>query len=224
MDDFYISGSVGYASPSSVDFNGIQMPEAGTPGQAGAPAIVDATFDDAIALEAAVGGNLTDALSLGPLRGRVELGVSYVEADVSGGAFNDGNQIFSGDQSVLSFLLNSYTEYRPEDDARVVPYVGGGIGFAQVESDIVYFPDNGVATSPTFGVFADDTVLTTHMTGGLTIRANDAFDVFAEARYATAYGVDGERRFVAGGEDRVNASVDSDVSVFSLQTGLRYKF
>lgn len=219
----YVSGFVGGAFPFDADFDGTQQPVAGVPGTAGADANVQADLDDDVYFGAAVGGRLPFKF-LGYFQPRLELEVSHFETDVRDGSFNGGNQVFSGEQSQTFFLLNSYNDIRWKDNQRVVPYIGGGIGFGVVDTDVQYFPDNGVATVPTFAVRGEDTGFATVSAAGVTLNATDTFDIYVEGRYFKTYGIDQERRFVLDGADGFNADVDDDPDGLALTVGTRIKF
>ncbi|MEP1231353.1 MAG: hypothetical protein ABJG88_11810 [Litorimonas sp.] len=219
----YVSGFVGGAFPFDANFDGTQDPAAGVPGVAGADADIDAEFDTDVVFGGAVGVKL-------PFRywkyfqPRLELEVSHFEADVDEGDFNGGDQTFSGDQSLTFYLINNVSDFQWTDNQRVIPYFGGGIGVATVDTDIQYFPNNGVATAPTFAAQGDDTAFATVSNIGLTFKATDKFDIYTEARYYKLYGVDAERTFIGDGGEGFNADVDDDTDGFTLTVGARINF
>lgn len=217
----YVSGFIGTNLPSDLNFEGIQAPDAGSPGALGAPANVSAKTENSFYFGGAVGGRLPFKYWK-YFQPRLELELSYSETDIEGGSFNSGNQTFSGDQSTLFGVVNSYSDIIWKDDQQVVPYVGGGLGFADVDTDILYF--GGTATAPTFGVFGDSTNLVTFSSVGLSYKTTEKADVFAEGRYYTIYDVDAERRFIGGGADIFNADVDDNVSGFTFTVGTRVNF
>ncbi|WP_427450195.1 hypothetical protein [Litorimonas sp. WD9-15] len=219
----YVSGFVGGAFPFDADFEGTQQPAAGVPGAAGANADVGANLDSDVYYGAAVGGRLPFKF-LNVFQPRLELEISHFESDVDGGNFNGGNQTFSGQQSQTFYLINSYNDIRWKDNQRVVPYIGGGIGLGVVDSDIQYFPNNGVATAPTFAAQGQDTGFATVSAAGVTLNATEKFDVFVEGRYFKTYGIDAERRFIANGNDGFNADLDDDPDGLTLTVGTRVKF
>lgn len=117
---FYVSGFVGAGFPGDVELTGTQTPAAGAPGVAGAPAIINAEFDNDTTLGVALGYK-TPWEFFGLFHTRLELEISTLEADVSNGSFNSGNQPFSGDASIDFFLINNYSDIIWRDDQRVVP-------------------------------------------------------------------------------------------------------
>jgi len=219
----YVSGFLGVALPSDTDFDGVQNPEVGVPGVAGAAAGIDADLDSDVYFGGAVGGRLPYKF-LNLLQPRLEIEASYYKADVSEGSFNGGNQVFGGDQEQTFFLINSYSDIRWTENQKIVPYFGGGIGLGIVESDVVYFPNNGIATSPTFAVRGQDTGFATVSAAGVTLNASEKFDLYVEGRYFKTYGIDSERRFIAGGNDGFSANVDDDPDGLAVTIGSRFKF
>ena len=219
----YVSGFIGGAFPSNSNFEGVQNPAAGVPGTAGANANVSADLDSDVYYGAAIGKRLPFKF-LNVFQPRLELEYSRYEADVSSGNFNGGNQTFGGDQSQTFILLNSYNDIRWKADQRIVPYFGGGIGFGIVDSNINYFPNNGVATAPTFAAQGKDTGFATVSAAGMTLNATDKFDVYVEGRYFKTYGIDSERRFIANENSGFSANLDDDPDGLTVSVGTRFKF
>lgn len=219
----YVSVSGGAEFFNDGEFFGIQNPEAGVPGAAGAPAAVEVDFDTGYNIRGAIGYEFSRGF-ISFLKPSVELEVGYAQADVSSGAFNGGNQVFGGDIDVVTVQANYNSDIILSDNQKIIPYFGGGLGIGVVDSNIVYFPNNGVATAPTFGVFGSSTQFTTNSRIGLKARVSDNFDIFAEGRYTRTSSGDFERRFVAGGADGFSADVSGDTDTFSLGLGLRARF
>lgn len=219
----YVSGFVGGAFPFDANFDGTQQPADGVPGAAGADANVSADLASDIYYGGAIGGRLPFKF-LNIFQPRLEIEASFYESNVESGSFNGGNQTFGGQQSQTFLLINSYSDIRWTDNQRVVPYIGGGIGLGIVDSDINYFPNNGVATAPTFAVQGQDTGFATVSAAGVTLKATDKFDLFIEGRYFKTYGIDAERTFIANGGSGFNANVDGDPDGLTLTVGTRYNF
>lgn len=220
---FYVSGFVGGGFPGDADFEGTQAPDPGSPGLAGDPANVDVEFDSDIFFGGAVGYQLPFQF-FNLVHPRIELEVSYVEAGVSGGSTNGGNQTFLGDQSALFVFFNQYGDLKWRDDQLIIPYFGGGLGVGIVDTNVPYFPNNGIATAPTFALTGEDTGLAGHSAIGVTFKATERLEVYAEGRYYNIFGIDAERRFVAGGADIFNADVDDRLDGFTASAGARFRF
>jgi len=220
---FYASGFIGAGFLSDTDFAGSQDPAPGSPGVFGAPANVEAEFDTDVYFGGAIGYRLPFKF-LTYFQPRLDLEVSYLDAQVDAGAFNGGDQIFGGSQERLFILGNSLTEIIWSEDQVIIPYIGGGIGVGIIDNNISYFPNNGIATAPTFAVQGDDTALTTHTTIGVTIPVNDQFEVYGEGRYLLSFDVDDERTFIGDGGETFNATIDDDPDAFSVTVGMRWRF
>ncbi len=219
----YVSGFVGVSAPFTSNFDGTQEPATGVPGAAGAPANVEFELDSDVYFGGAIGGRLPFKF-LKTFQPRWELEVSHFESDVGDGQFNTGSQTFGGEQSQTFFLINSYSDIRWKENQKIVPYLGGGLGLGVIDSNVTYFPNNGVATAPTFAVNGQDTGITTVSTIGVTLNASDAFDVYAEARYLKTYGIDLERQFVADGSNGFSADLDDNPDGLAFAIGTRFKF
>jgi len=215
---FYVSGFVGGSFPSDADFEGIQEPDEGVNGTAGAEAVVQADLDSDAFYGASVGAKLPFKYWK-YFQPRLELEVSYQENDVSDGSFNGGDQNFSGFQSTLFVTVNNYSDFIWKENQRLVPYFGGGIGLGIVDNGILYAPGD---TPPTVGVVGEDTGFATISALGVTAKVTDKFDIYTEGRYYKIYGIDADRRFLAN--DGFNAALDDNPDGFTLTVGTRYNF
>ena len=219
----YVSGFVGIAFQGDADFDGVQAPAEGVPGAVGAPAEIQADFDNDIYFGGAVGYRLPFKYWK-YFQPRLEAEISHYDSDVSSGTFNDGSQTFSGSQSATYFLINNASHIIWSENQRIVPYFGGGIGIADFNSDIQYFPNNGQFTAPNFAVQDSDSGLATVTTLGATLKAAERFDLYVEGRYLKTYGIDAERTFIAGGASGFSADVDDNPDGFTLTVGTRLNF
>lgn len=219
----YVGTFVGIALPFDADFSGTQNPEAGVPGVIGADADVQASLDSDVYFGGSLGYRLPFKF-LNTFQPRWEVEVSHFESDVGSGNFNGGNQIFSGDQSQTFILINSYSDIRWKADQKIVPYLGGGFGLGVVDTDIRYFPNNGTTTTPNFAVLGEETGFATFSTVGVTLKATEKFDIYTEARYFKTYGIDGDRRFIAEGNNGFSAGLDDDPDGLTFTVGTRVKF
>jgi opacity protein-like surface antigen len=218
----YVSVLAGVTSPSDNDFEGVQAPVAPSPGTNGAPANVAVEFDEEFYGAVAVGYRIPKRV-FGLFQPSIELEFSRTSPDVSGGSFNGGSQTFGGDFDVNTYSINYQSDIRWSNGQRVIPFLGGGVGIADVRANARYFPNNG-ATAPTFAVTGDDTALSLHSNAGVTFVINDNFDLNTRVRYQRVSGLDFERRFIAGTNDAFNADVNGDYETVSVLAGVRYRF
>lgn len=227
---FYVSGFIGAGFVGDSSFSGTQNPDPAIPAAvggsvAGAVAEVDLDFDTDIYFGGALGYQLPFQF-FGLFHPRIELEVSYLEADIDSGSFNGGNQVFSGTQENLFIFLNNFTDIKWREDQNVVPYFGGGLGVGIIDTNAFYFPPAAAfAPQPAFAVQGEDTGFATHTTIGATVFISDQLEVFGEGRYLQTYGIDAERRFLGGGTtDLFNADVSDRPDGFTLSGGIRFRF
>ncbi len=218
---WYVSGFVGAGFPGDADLTGVQNPAAGAPGMAGAPAQISTDFDSDTTFGFAIGYD-TPWEFFGLFNPRLELEYSRIEADVGGGSFNNGNQPFSGDVSIDFFLINNYSDIIWDDNQTIIPFVGGGLGVATVDANILYA--GGGSPTPNFVATGDDSGLAGTFAGGLTWLTGTPWEIYGEARYYQVRDLEFERRFIGGGANLFNASVEDDFDGSSLAVGARYKF
>lgn len=221
--DVYVSLSGGAEFFTDSDFIGLQAPEAGVPGAAGAPANVDVDFDTGYNIRGALGYKFSNGF-ISFLKPSVELEFGYADASVGSGIFNGGDQSFSGDINVFTIQANYNNDIIFSKNQPVTPYIGGGIGIGIVDTNILYFPNNGIATAPVFGVFGSSTDFVTNTRIGLKADISDGLDIFLEGRYTRVSSGEFERRFVAGGADGFSADVSGDTDTFSVGLGIRKRF
>lgn len=218
----YVSVLAGVTSPTDNAFEGVQAPVAPSPGMAGAPANVDVGFDEEVIGAVAVGYRIPTRV-FGLFQPSIELEFSRTSPDVTSGSFNGGNQTFSGGFDVNTYSVNYQSDIRWSNTQRVIPFLGGGIGVADVNANAQYFPNNGAA-APTFAVTGGDTALSLHSNAGVTFVLNDNFDLNTRVRYQRVSGLDFERRFIAGTNNAFNADVSGDYEAVSLLAGVRFRF
>lgn len=226
----YVSAFVGAGFPGDASFEGTQTPDAAIPATvggsvAGAPASVIAEFGTDIYFGGAIGYQLPFQF-WGLFHPRIELEVSYLDTDVDGGSFNGGNQIFTGSQESLFIFANNYTDIKWRDDQLVIPYFGGGFGVGFIDTNILYVPPAApFAPAPAFGAIGDDTGFATQTAIGATVVLTEQLELYGEGRYLKTYGIDAERRFLAGGNaDLFNADISDRPDGFTLSAGVRYRF
>lgn len=229
-DGWYVSAFVGAGFLGDDTFEGIQDPDPGIPSPAGnvagVPAIVELDFNPDVFFGGSIGYKLPFTY-LDYFHPRLELEVSYTDADVDeGGFFNDagiaGGQTFSGDQEILFIFLNNHSDIRWRNDQKIVPYFGSGLGLGIVKTSISYFPPT--APGPVFEVDGDDVAFATNLNIGVTWEATERVEFYTESRYFTLYNVQADRNFIGGGAEIFNADLDDNVKGVTVKAGMRFNF
>ncbi len=217
----YVTGRIGVALPSDFRLEGVQDPQAPSPGVAGAPAVVDTQFQNEVTFSGAVGYRVPTRI-LGVIQPSFEIEYSYTNPDVSGGSFNGASRGFSGDAEVQTFTANVQADLLFKDKQRLVPFIGAGIGVADIDADIVYLlPDSNTAS---FRAISDDTRFVYQADAGLRFDLNKNLAIDARVRYQRVDGVDFERRFFEGTNNAFNANVSDDFETVNFLAGIRYSF
>ena len=218
---FYVAGFIGGGFPGDAELTGTQQPVAGAPGVAGDPARIDVEYDSTTNYGVVIGYDLPWVF-FDIFTPRMELEYSTLEADVSNGSFNSGAQSFGGETTIDFFLINNYTDVIWQDNQKLIPFFGGGLGIANVDANVLYA--GGGATAPTFAAVGDDTGIAGTFAGGVTYRTDSNWEIYGEARYYQIRDLDFERRFIGGGANLLNAKVSDDFDGTTLTAGLRYRF
>jgi len=86
------------------------------------------SFDTGFGITAAIGNAYENGL-----RGEVEFGYRTSDMDEFDSDSGSGS-IDDGDISTISLMLNGYYDFRPKET--ICPFIGAGIGYANVEGDI----------------------------------------------------------------------------------------
>lgn len=160
---------------------------------------LDFNYDTGYTLGVAVGYTFTPNFAL-------EVEYAYRNADLTGTAKNPPDrERTSGDGSANAFMFNAlYLFPGMGEGGQVTPYLGGGIGGANVKMDA--FGRNWDA----------DTLFAYQLIGGVGYQVNPNVSLFAEARWFQTQ--EGEFR----GPSRLN--FDGDFDTFDLLIGVRYAF
>jgi len=107
----YVSGNVGAVWLEDTDFGD----EA------------EISFDTGFGITAAIGNAYENGL-----RGEVEFGYRTSDIDEFDSDFGSGS--INGDISTISLMINGYYDFMPKET--ICPFIGAGIGYANVEGDI----------------------------------------------------------------------------------------
>lgn len=197
----FVSGYVGSASQGDAELSG-------------AMTRLDAEYDSSAAYGVAVGYRLPFKYWT-YFQPRLELEVSTSEADVSDVRLNRAARAATGDVSTTYFLFNNYNDITWSKGQRLVPFVGGGLGVAQI--------DLNLRETGTPGATIDDdvTALATTFAGGLTWHASERFELYGEARYTTVYGAEFDRLTTGSATAR---PLEDDFDAVSFTVGGRIGF
>ena len=87
----------------------------------------DVSFDTGFGITAAIGNAYENGL-----RGEVEFG--YRTSDIDEFDSDFGSRSINGDVSTISLMINGYYDFMPKET--ICPFIGAGIGYANVEGDI----------------------------------------------------------------------------------------
>lgn len=133
--------------------------------------------------ETGMGASLAMGYNFG--NARVEGEIAYQKNDLDSLSLNVigydlGDASISGDTSSIAFLVNGY--YDIHNKTSVTPYIGGGLGMANVDLGAVYLDNYGQLTRS-----VDDTVFAYHLTAGVAFPVTDSVSLDLKYRYfATA--------------------------------------
>lgn len=152
---------------------------------------IDLSFDPGFGVSAALGHYYNKA--------RIELEFNYLKSDLDEVELvGVGSASLSGDGTVMAVMLNSYYDFMAEH--MLSPFLGGGIGYANAEIDVL-------------GVKEDDDAFAYQLIAGIAFKLSERLKSDLQYRYF-------------GTEDlEFDDSVDVDpVGSHSLMIGLRYGF
>jgi len=150
---------------------------------------------------------------------RLELEISSARPDISSARLNGIPRTASGALSSTSLLFNNYNDITWSQGQKIVPFLGGGLGFSRLDLSLADAPAPGAGAA--FAIDDDTTALTTTYAGGLTWHATDRFEIYGEARYATVYAAEFEG--VSGG-GFPSQSLDDDLTSATFTVGARLGF
>lgn len=235
--DWYAGGSLGILMQDDSDNsgatgafntgNGAPAVPNGTPVAAGTPYGWNTEFDDGVAISAEVGmrygGGLRSGLELAYTKSDVErhsgvtLGGTVIDgvdaAVLTGSATQLGATVGAvvadgrGDITNTALFANLYYDFAM--GGAFEPYVGAGIGFAQVDVD--YSP-SGVGI-----INGDDTAFAWQLKGGVTWKIDPSWEAYGEYAYRQTDDVSFDNQLFPGSLD-----IENTQSIFSA--GVRFRF
>lgn len=149
--------------------------------------------------------------SLGRFRAEAEL--SYRKNEVDDIIFNGVGRVGDGDEEVLAGLMNLFFDINVHSK-RFIPFVGVGIGLANIKADVTYLP----------GAFIDDDVTTFayQFIGGAEFKLTKDFSLIGDVRYFALD--DPELTRFGGPAPAAFVDLDSEYGSLSTSIGLRLNF
>ena len=171
---------------------------------------VNAEFESDTAFGGAIGYQYDGGL-------RIEAEYLSTENDTSAIVFNgnsfSGNTV-AGSLETQSIFVNAIKSF---GNSSIQPYLGVGIGFSKVESNIAYNPTLSASIND------DDTAFSYQFLAGIDVPFSKSFTGFVEYRYVDISDVSLSRR--GGGPGGVaTTSQNGDIDFDAFAVGLRYSF
>lgn len=161
----------------------------------------DVSLDTAVLGAAALGFAREDGW-------RFELELSRRENDLDAAALLDPG----GSVEATAILVNLYRDF---GEGRVVPYVGLGLGLAEISLEAAYTPPLNPAA-----VDDADMVFAYQVASGAAVRLSPTIDLDIGYRYFAAPGFEGK----GAAPPFISIPVDADISQHALTVGVRFEF
>jgi len=157
---------------------------------------------------------------------RLELAFRYADTDVDELNFSGngpGAEVVIGDSDITytTFTANAYIDADDAWGAGITPYIGGGLGVALVNQDIVY-------NAAGLNLNDDDTVFTWNVTAGVNFEINDQLSWFTDIGYHQLVDTSSLRRIggapVGGGSGPGGGIFEDDNNSIVARVGLSVSF
>lgn len=191
--DFYVSAGVGYSYGDDSDFSGNETYEV--------------SFDDNTFYGGAVG------MRHGAVRTEVELARRENDAETIYDGFYNDTTPASGEQTVTTLMFNVLYDFNAQGN--IQPYVGAGVGVADVNTDLsgAYGPD----------IESSEVVPAAQGIVGINVNLTDNIAAVADLRYlrSSTFDADVSNRFCHC-PDRMEA--ESEIENVTAGIGLRVSF
>lgn len=186
---------------------------------------VNTELDTGFTVGAAIGRRLTEHSRDG-FTPRLELAFRYAETDVDELNFSGngaGAEVVIGDSNVsyTTFTANAFIDADDAFGDGITPYIGGGVGVALVNQDIVY-------NAAGLNLSDDDTVFTWNVTAGVSFELNENVSLFTDVGYHQLVDTSSLRRIggvpVGGGAGPGGGIFEDDNNSIVGRVGLTVSF
>jgi len=183
----YISGNLGAVFLSDADFYIDDFNMNG-----------EFAFDNGAVATLAIGTSIGNA-------GRIEMELASRANDFDEIRYDDyGTLDADGDVTTGSLMGNAYYDFKNE--SRLTPFIGGGLGFANVEYDI-----DSIGGEDVYNAKDDDDVMAYQLMLGASFAATDHLNIDLQYRFF-------------GTEDPEFDDIDVEYQTHNVMLGLRYSF
>jgi opacity protein-like surface antigen len=172
---------------------------------------INPDFKDEVGFTVAVGYQYDKAIVsfLKFLKPRLELEYNFARAEVRGASGRVRTDYIKG-------IL--YSDIRWSQDQKIVPYFGTGIGIGRIDAELRGLRAN--TTAPTVTIDDRSSRFATHSSLGLTFKATERLDIYAEGRYSRTIGA----KFDAVDAVGTPLRIKSKAQAFGLGLGARAHF
>jgi len=154
---------------------------------------------------------------------RTEIEVNYFRNDVGSIDFTGngpGNETLNGDNTIsgVGVFGNLFFDWNNAFNTRITPYVGGGVGVAFVNNNLLY-------NDPGLNLNDNDTAFAFNVGAGASYPVSRSASLFIDARYNRIVDVDSERRLggasIAG---PAGGNFEDDFSTVQIRSGIKVSF
>ena len=156
---------------------------------------------------------------------RTELELNYFRNGVDSLDFSGngvGDEALVGENVLSGFggFANVFLDFDNVFDSGLTPYVGGGIGFASVDTNLLYGPGANINDR--------DTTFAFNVGGGAKFDIAESTSLFVDARYTQFVDVEGTRLTGTGapnpGPGATDTSFEDDFSSVQIRAGISFGF
>jgi len=185
--------------------------------------VVDTDFDTGFLVGGAVGYSINE-FNFGGFVPRAELEFSYSQNEVgalnfSGNGPGAENVVSGSSVDTLAVFANIYVDGKDLIAPGITPYIGGGVGFARSNFDIIY-------NAPGLNLTDTDTSFAWQVRGGVNYAFTNTASLFADVGYRSIVDASSLRRIggnlVPGGPG--GGSFEDSIDNIQLRLGVTVSF